>query len=129
MITNELRGITMMKSEKIKRRKTLCLGALSLVLFIMPFVVEKLTMRGGPGRVFYEYLDDHAVLFWFASISIGVLAMITEWSREFKIGPFLGGLGAAFSTFCFFGMLLLALSTLPERDSCLRKIQTLEASE
>ncbi len=103
-------------SEKTKRLMSLWFGVLSLVLWLMPAWINHLVMRDGAGHVFFEYLDQHFILFLFASVTMGILAVITGCSSKCNIAIVLGCIGALLSAMLVFGTLMLISGS--RRFSC-----------
>ena len=80
---------------------------------------------GVPEWVHYEY-RDFEVLFWFSSIVVGILAIITGCSSKFVVSVFLGSIGILFSVLSFLGVLYLSLlSNSTGRDPCFVDMKTL----
>ncbi|MCK4997882.1 MAG: hypothetical protein KAS23_00050 [Anaerohalosphaera sp.] len=113
----------MVKSEKRKRLISLCLGILSLMLGVPPYLICVLHWE----LLFPEY-DNFLVLFWFAAIATGLLATKTARAVKFKPGIILGRIGFGISTFLFLLMLLLFAETISDgRMTCSREMQDLSS--
>lgn len=123
----------MTKSEKTTCRKSLCLGIMSvtigiisLVLGVVPYVISVMTQEvQALERIHNEY-QFFLVPFWFASIAIGVLAIITAHSAKFKVAVVLGCIGVGVTVLFFLGTLFLFFGTISDgRVHCCFEMQDL----
>lgn len=115
-----------MKSEKTKRRTSVWLGVMSLALGVVPYVISVMTQEvQALERIHNEY-QFFLMPFWFASIAMGVLAIITAHSAKFKVGVVLGRIGVGVTVFFFLGTLLLFFGTISDgRVHCCFEMQDL----
>lgn len=119
----------MMKSEKTKRRKSLYLGVLSLVLGGVSCAVGLIALYARPSDVFYIPLD-YGMPFWFVLAVLGVLAIITgKLSKsKFKVGVVLGAISAVFCMLLCFGTFYFVTMDLAAKESCHQQTATLSSA-
>lgn len=114
-----------MTSENTKRSKSICLGVLSIILGVMPFVIDGVEPPESRHPNIYGTL---IVLSCFAAIAIGILAIIIGLSDKCTTGVIGGCIGGGFTAYCFLAMLYLYACTISSfRPSCQRAMQNLSS--
>ncbi len=116
-----------MGSENTTRSKSICLGVLSIILWVMPFVIAEVKP---PESQYPNIYGALILLSWFAAIAIGVLAIIIGHSVKCKTGVIGGCIGAGCSAFLFLSMLLMFVSTTSTsgRSGCFFRMQELSSA-
>lgn len=119
-----------MKSEKTKRLTTICLGLLSIILGVVPYVslfirTQKSEVSIQTTEMYWTFIQ----LSWFAAIAIGILAIKTGCSVKFKTGVVLGRFGAGIGAFLFVVNLLMFVCTISDgRQTCIYDLRYLNSA-
>ncbi len=118
-----------MASENTKRSKSICLGVLSIILVVVWIVIDILDDVIAPENQYPNIYGILIILFWFAAIAIGVLAIIIGLSNKCTTGVIGGGIGAGFSAFISLASPLMFVSTISSgRYPCQQEMQHLSSA-